>query len=214
MLKKSLAISAAVAALLTTQVHAEGLIGKQYLDMGFKHGVFGKNSSKDLLGNTKGIIATYNRPLSQGIDIGASVEHNKADGTQQINGNNSTADFKLGGGVIYATLYTTRENGSKVFITPQIGVQKSKLSYSNNPGAANKKESDLFAAVDAGMEFTPGRWIIAPAVGVSHADETRLHGKMALGFNLTKSLVFKVDGNYQFNKDNDYALTAGVVVKF
>lgn len=214
MYKKTAISCAALLALLSTESFAEGLLGKQYLSLSYQHGELGDSHGRKTMDSTKGIAITYNRPTFNNIDLGLSAEINGTDGSEMVQGTSYDIDFKIGGVTSYATLINPITEQANVFISPQIGWQKSKTKSKAGKDVSKREENDLFLGLDCGVEYTINRFVITPVLSISRANETNINGKLGLGFNITNTLMLTAGGNYQFNENNDYMVTAGVAFRF
>ncbi len=214
MIRMSLAACFLVFAVMSTSAHSAGLLGHQYVSLGYQHGEFGDLRDSETMDNTKGVALTYNRPFIDSLDLGLSVEFNKADGKEIIDGTRYDSDFSIGGVVGYAAWFKPLNRTGKYFITPQFGFQKYETEWEGAGQSRNKDETDLFLGLDTGLEFTVNRFVITPAFSVSKADDTSVNAKLGLGFNMTEQLLLTVGGNYQLNENNDYMLSVGFALRF
>lgn len=214
MIKKSILACSLLLALVSTQAFGNGLLGEQYMALRYQHGEFGNSHDRDTMDNTKGIALTYNHPVFENIDLGLSTELNRADGSELVGDSAYDIDFKIGGVIGYATWLKPINPQTKLFISPQLGFQKVRVEVKGAGQNRKKDENDLFLGLDSGMEYTIDRITIIPAISISSADDTRISGKLGLGFNITKRLMLTAGGQYQLSDDHDYLVTTGLAFRF
>jgi|GEM_PF-5373681 len=213
MVKKSIFTCFLLLALISTKAFGGGLLGEQYMAFRYQYGEFGDSHDRDTMDKTKGIALTYNHPVVENIDLGLSAELDWADGKDVVGGTGYDIDFKIGGVIGYATWIKPINPQTSFFISPQLGFQKASVKVKGADQNRKKDENDLFIGLDSGVEYIIDRVTITQALSISRADDTRISGKLGLGFNITERLMLTAGGQYQLNDDHDYMLTAGFVFR-
>lgn len=137
-------------AMAAVDAQADELLGRKHLGLGFQIGEFGNDSDSKSMEKTKGVIATYNHPVLDNVDIGASVEFDRADGKDTVDGRDYDFDFKIGGVVAYATLFKPATDKLRLFARPQIGFQKSVTEWQGAGIRRKDNEKDLYLGLDGG----------------------------------------------------------------
>ncbi len=194
-LLKNLGAAAVFACCLAGPATAAGLLGERYAALEYNQ-IF---TQSDRYENGPGFALTYNHPLREGIDLGASFTHSSYDGER-----NDVADFSDQRLQFMVTAFGLPEL-DRIWV--RLGVGLGMVENDDN----DDTDGCLLGMI--GTEYTLGpRAVLQPYVGwsdVFYDDETT---KFFYGAQVVMDVADTVGVNFKLEGDHEYNITLGIGV--